>query len=303
MGIDTKWLEDFIALSELRNFSRAAEARFITQPAFGRHIKALEEAVGRQLIDRTTHPVSLTPAGKQFRTTARNLIQQLDHGLTQLKGVDQPLFAPLKIASPHSLASPTLMNLMEEITTPSELPYSVDVLRVDFATQSLMEGQTDILFAFDVIDLLQPPYQNIPVGKGAFVLVSATDSQGQPLYTPNLDQPVPFLRYSSESYTARLIEGHVGSDLGFSHRTCFESSMCQLHKDMVLRGKGVSWLPSGLIEAELASGKLHAFDAPRWNVPYQMRMYRNHNRLSDIGEQFWAHLKSKVADGWLLSLL
>lgn len=91
MGIDTKWLEDFIALSELRNFSRAAEARFITQPAFGRHIKALEEAVGRQLIDRTTHPVSLTPAGKQFRTTARNLIQQLDHGLTQLKGVDQPL--------------------------------------------------------------------------------------------------------------------------------------------------------------------------------------------------------------------
>lgn len=300
MGIDTKWLKDFIVLSELRNFSRAAEARFITQPAFGRHIKALEEAVGQQLIDRTTHPISLTPAGKQFRTTARNLIEQLEHGLEQLQGVNQPIFAPLKIASPHSLSSPTLMNLMDQISVSSELAYSVDVLRVDFATQSLVEGQSDILFAFDVINLLQPPYQNIPIGKGHFLLVSATDELGKPLFTPSREESIPYLRYSSESYTSRLIEGHVGSNLGFAHINCFESSMCQLHKEMALRGKGVAWLPTCLIQEELDSGKLYAFDTPQWSVPYQMRLYRNSNRLSDIGEQFWAELQNQVHEGWTL---
>ncbi|WP_459782843.1 LysR family transcriptional regulator, partial [Photobacterium sp. R1] len=54
MNLDTKWLEDFIVLCEVRNFSRAAKARHITLPAFGRHIKSLEEAVGVQLIDRST---------------------------------------------------------------------------------------------------------------------------------------------------------------------------------------------------------------------------------------------------------
>ncbi|MGV3000890.1 LysR family transcriptional regulator [Vibrio sp. E150_018] len=301
MSIDTKWLEDFIVLSEMKNFSRAAEARFITQPAFGRHIKALEEAVGLQLIDRTTHPISLTPAGKQFRTTARNLVQQLEHGLTQLKGMEQQLFTPLKVATPHSLASPSLMNLVEQVHVGYELPYSVDVLRVDQASQSLIDGQSDILFAFDVMELLQPPFQNIPVGKGHFLLVSAVDKAGHPIFNPFLESTLPLLRYSSESYSARLIESHVGIDFGFSFKTCFESSMCQLHKDMAMRGKGLAWLPSNLIIDELKNGQLFSFNTEKWCVPYQMRVYRNQSRLSDQGETFWKQLTKQVQEGWSLS--
>ena len=44
--LDLEWLEDFLALAETGNFSRAAEARSIAQPAFSRHIRALEEWVG-----------------------------------------------------------------------------------------------------------------------------------------------------------------------------------------------------------------------------------------------------------------
>ena len=38
-----KWLEDFKELAKTRSFSRAAENRNVTHPAFGRRIKALEE--------------------------------------------------------------------------------------------------------------------------------------------------------------------------------------------------------------------------------------------------------------------
>ena len=41
--LDLEWLEDFLALAETGNFSRAAEARAIAQPAFSRHIRALED--------------------------------------------------------------------------------------------------------------------------------------------------------------------------------------------------------------------------------------------------------------------
>jgi hypothetical protein len=52
--MDIMWLEDFIKLADEGNFSRAAEARNLTQPAFSRRIRALEEWVGATLVDRDT---------------------------------------------------------------------------------------------------------------------------------------------------------------------------------------------------------------------------------------------------------
>ena len=54
------WFEDYLALSETLSFSKAAEARHVTQPAFSRRIRALEDWVGAPLFVRTTH--SVTPA-------------------------------------------------------------------------------------------------------------------------------------------------------------------------------------------------------------------------------------------------
>ena len=60
--LDMEWLEDFLALAETGNFSRAAEARAIAQPAFSRHIRSLEEWMGVDLVDRSAHPAGLTAA-------------------------------------------------------------------------------------------------------------------------------------------------------------------------------------------------------------------------------------------------
>jgi len=51
--MDTKWLEDFISLAETGSFSRSAEMRHVTQPAFSRRIQSLESWLGTDLIDRT----------------------------------------------------------------------------------------------------------------------------------------------------------------------------------------------------------------------------------------------------------
>ncbi|MDI6837448.1 MAG: LysR family transcriptional regulator, partial [Rhizobiaceae bacterium] len=58
--MESRWLEDFLSLVDTRNFSRSAEARYTTQPAFSRRIKSLEDWVGAKLFDRTTQPISLT---------------------------------------------------------------------------------------------------------------------------------------------------------------------------------------------------------------------------------------------------
>ena len=72
------WLDDFLVLAETGNFSRAAEERHLTQPAFSRRVRALEEWLGTELFDRSGQPATLTPAGEWFGTVARELRARVD---------------------------------------------------------------------------------------------------------------------------------------------------------------------------------------------------------------------------------
>ena len=52
--MELKWLEDFVSLAETLNFSRSADERSVTQPAFSRRIRSLETWLGADLDDRRT---------------------------------------------------------------------------------------------------------------------------------------------------------------------------------------------------------------------------------------------------------
>src|SRR5437868_12138754 len=97
------WFEDYLALVETLNFSRAAELRHVTQPAFSRRIRALENWVGAALFTRTTHGVALTPAGEHFHNQAEILtraLNQLRRDTLEASGSGKPL----SIAATHALS-------------------------------------------------------------------------------------------------------------------------------------------------------------------------------------------------------
>jgi DNA-binding transcriptional LysR family regulator len=64
MTLNLAYLLDFKALAETGGFSRAAFVRNVTQPAFSRRIRALEDWVGAPLFQRGSTPVTLTDAGR-----------------------------------------------------------------------------------------------------------------------------------------------------------------------------------------------------------------------------------------------
>ncbi len=54
--MELKWLEDFVCLSNIGSFWKASEQRHVSQPAFSRRIRALEDWLGVTLIDRSSYP-------------------------------------------------------------------------------------------------------------------------------------------------------------------------------------------------------------------------------------------------------
>ena len=61
--MDIRELEYFITVSELNNFTAAAERLHVSQPAISKAIHKLEEELGVHLLDRTQKKVLLTEEG------------------------------------------------------------------------------------------------------------------------------------------------------------------------------------------------------------------------------------------------
>src|SRR5699024_332627 len=113
-GMELKWLEDFIAIAETLSFSRAADARYVTQSAFSRRIKRLENWFGAPLINRATVPADLTPAGAEVLTVARDVVRTLYASREMLQPTAHRNM--LRIAALHTLTItffPTWLHKLE----------------------------------------------------------------------------------------------------------------------------------------------------------------------------------------------
>jgi DNA-binding transcriptional LysR family regulator len=71
-------LRSFVAVAQQRNFSRAAEALHVSQPALSEQIRKLEDELGAPLFERTSRGATLTDAGEAFLPHARTVLAEAD---------------------------------------------------------------------------------------------------------------------------------------------------------------------------------------------------------------------------------
>lgn len=79
--------EYVLSIARHQSISQAARELCITQPALTKYLKRLEENLGTRLFDRTTTPLSLTPAGKKYVEKAAQILEierSLQYDLNQI---------------------------------------------------------------------------------------------------------------------------------------------------------------------------------------------------------------------------
>ena len=76
-------LRYFVSVASCRSFTQAAQCHFLTQTAITQQIKALEEQLGLQLIDRRKRPVELTAAGEVFYREAKAILARVDDAVAK----------------------------------------------------------------------------------------------------------------------------------------------------------------------------------------------------------------------------
>ena len=82
MNIELRHLRYFVAVAEEASFTAAARRVHVTQQVLSTQIRQLEDAVGTELLRRTSRGVMLTPAGSAFLEAARETLASLERGVT-----------------------------------------------------------------------------------------------------------------------------------------------------------------------------------------------------------------------------
>jgi DNA-binding transcriptional LysR family regulator len=106
-------LEAFVQVARTSNFRAAAKELNISQPALTRSIKIVEQALGTQLFDRTTHGVELTPNGKMLLPIAERILSELDDSFSDLAQYIKGAVGRITIAVLPSIGVSILPELVE----------------------------------------------------------------------------------------------------------------------------------------------------------------------------------------------
>lgn len=302
--MDIKWIDDFLSLAQTRNFSRSADERNVTQSALSRRIRSLEEWLGADLVDRSTCPVVLTPAGKMFSSASSEALRLLNdtRALLRERSADDGM---LRISAAHTLSLNFFPRWLKEVQArQGQLRTRVLPANVRESILSMMENECDLLMCYHHRDMpveLDPArFEHLCLGHEAVLPVSIPNRAGTAAFSlpGSQNAPTPLLAYSAGSYFSRVVE-RIGVHAGQAHylSSAYESDMAELLKTMALAGHGLAWLPESCIATELAQGRLVRAGGGHWFAMLEIRLFRARNNRKPALEALWRGMAGKTEQG------
>ena len=308
--MDTKWLEDFVSLAETRSFSRSAQLRHVTQPAFSRRIQSLEAWAGTDLVDRSSFPTRLTPAGQTLYEQAIDILNALQSARAMLRQQSPSGQDTLEFAVPHTLAFtffPAWLSGLRGVVGPVKT--RLIALNVHDAVLRLIEGSCDLLITYQhpsqPIQLDAERYEVLSLGQEVLAPYVAPDAQGQPLHRlPGTSrQPWPYLAYAPGAYLGRVVDWVLRQgEVDFHPERVYETDMSESLKAMAIAGHGVAFLPASSVQQALRDGQLvsAAGAGLTCEARLDIRLYRERpgpRRPKRAAQKFWDDVAAALADG------
>jgi LysR family transcriptional regulator, hypochlorite-specific transcription factor HypT len=264
--VELKWLEDYLALVDSKNFTVAASVRHLSQPAFSRRIQALEAWLGVELLDRSKKPPRFSRVAIEHETTLRSLVNQIYQVRSQLQSVGRDQTS-LTVAAQHSLlVTPFLPRFLEKLAaTIKNLSYSVVSENMETCVARFLKGEVDMLVIYETQATRSPIPDHLSqrkaLGTDEMVLVAHPLIVQQ--HRSGLRHSVlPLLAYPMSSFFGEVVWSEVLPRVLREQKATIvcESSFAVGLREMALACTGAAWLPRSIVLKDLNSGALIHMD-------------------------------------------
>ena len=293
--MEVKWIEDFLALTQYKTFSKAARARSLTQSGLSRRIQALEQWLGADLFDRSTFPPALTQAGQIFSSTAYDTLNGLFEARLQMRDHQRTSAPTLRVAASHALATsfvPAWLDGFQRVD--QHCRTKITPVALNDGVMSLADGHCDLMLVHERINepsRIDPArYPSLSIDTDELVPVSKPSASGAPLFdlTKVQTQLLPLASYATMTLFGRCV-GEIlsGAWITTRFRIAFESEWDHVLKHLVLEGRALAWLSKRSVQAELDSGSLVLAGGEEWIVKLVIKLYRDVLSKNEWVDRIW----------------
>lgn len=298
--MDIIWLRDFEALVACKNFSRAAEERNVSQPAFSRRIRALENEIGVRLINRETLPLALTPAGEVFLSQARIMLRTFEETIERCQTIDAASENVIRFATSQSLYMTHYKNLIAPLVRKGGVDTDLNSTSwaADQFVSALQQNYCDVILTYwhPSMDFLGPlevaNFEHVTLSVDRFVPVCRTKTSGEPefQFKTGSKDAMPLLSYGAVS-ALRAVQDFIVEQAITPQKLLFvnQNALANSVKAMILEGFGMGWLPLSLCKNELDVGQLAIVDE-RLATDLEVRIYRDPKNRKGTLDGLWTQL-------------
>lgn len=280
--MDIQALSAFVAVSDSRSFSRAAEQLFITQPAVSKRISALENQLNTRLFDRIGKTVQLTEAGRALLPSAQRILAELEESRRAIGNLNQRVDGTLKLATSHHIGLHRLPPVLREFTTRyPEVDLDIRFMDSEEACSSVLKGEVELAIAtlpeHDWQQLISQTIWHDPLD----IVISAQHPLASQLNL-SIDtlRSLPAILPARNTFTRVLLEQALGLNEQ-NLNIALETNYLETIKMMVSIGLGWSVLPVSMLSADISRLDIQGVEFERLLgvVTHQHRTLSNAARM------------------------
>ena len=297
--MELKWLEDLIALAETDTLSQAAQQRNITQPAFSRRIKAIEDWLGAPVIDRSRRPVRVTPAIKNQMNEIQLLARELRRLRSEVRSWESGQ-RRIIIAAQHTLSITFLPTFIARL----QQSLSATTIRLRSGNRNdiyalLMTRQAMLLIGYETeaypLATDAALLEKVILMRDRLIPVALADTL---THNPIFEAcALNIIAYPPEVFFGAILYNDILPTLSeqFAVTTVCESALVPAIAELTLSGVGIAWLPSALIASHIDSGRLVDLSASIGSADLQIVAARLKTPCSRTLDLVWEQLLSDPA--------
>ncbi len=266
--MELQWIDDFLALCQTRNFTRAADSRCTTQSAYSRRVQRLEDWLGAALFDRESRPVGLTPAGEAFLSRAHRLREDIYDARRAVLSASSHFRKSTRIYTTNTLAASFLSPWLIENALEN---YSLIVASIAGCLEAVRRGHADIGLIPHFGDSEGLGVRTEEIGGDRLVL-AASPNQKRPVTLSGNKLVGPVMVYSPGTAYGAQVAAMLGRrEIQIQDSPVCESASAEALLAQVKAGLGSAWIP----EILLRNSELVRCAAPDFfDIPYKILLLK-----------------------------
>lgn len=299
--MDIRRLEVFCKVVEMKSFTKAAEAVYLSQPSVSEHVRLLEDTLGEKLLDRLGRKVLPTQAGQILYQYARRIIRLRDEAIQTIEEYRGNLSGTLAIGAstiPGAYILPALLEAFKDQNPSIQLV--LKIFGTSKVVKDLLEGELEL-------GVIGAKWKDHRLECREFlsdelVVVTSPDhpwAQRKDVSLQELESQ-PFILRERGSGT-RMVMTQALKEHGIDpaqFRTVAEMGSTEAVRQGIKAHIGISIVSSLAVEEDIRRGSLVSVPLKGLRIPRSFYLvYRKSRQMTPLAVAFLNHIQRHGAKG------